>query len=261
MRALLCQRGETARARNCRKTSLSYRPCRRLGHGRPKYYAPSRLAMDACSTLCGQPVGQSRAPDICKEARQACKGSEVREGPIHEKAPPVARPASLGGKARRLCMRGGSRIRRRGRHGTCGPRHAGGTCPLGRGCRRGLSRGAETALNDYYSPVCVRPVQARLDACPHPAGACIVLPRAAPRSAAARTPRTGYCGRRRRSDRPFRTGFIRWLVEGRVLSQAPVFHEFLESIFSTLKSFFGRRVRSWLRTNAGGAPNTCKSRG
>ena len=31
--------------------------------------------------------------------------------------------------------------------------------------------------------------------------------------------------------------------------------------FSTLKSLFGRRVRSWLRTNAGGAPNTCKSRG
>ena len=87
--------------------------------------------------------------------------------------------------------------------------------------------------------------------------------RRTPVSAAARTPRTGYCGRRRRSDRPFRTGFIRWLVEGRVLSQAPVFHEFLESIyfFQLLKSLFGRRVRSWLRTNAGGAPNTCKSRG
>ena len=28
-----------------------------------------------------------------------------------------------------------------------------------------------------------------------------------------------------------------------------------------LKSFSGRRVRSWLRMNAGGAPNTCKSRG
>ena len=24
---------------------------------------------------------------------------------------------------------------------------------------------------------------------------------------------------------------------------------------------FGRRVRSWLRMNAGGAPNTCKSNG
>ena len=97
---------------------------------------------------------------------------------------------------------------------------------------------------------------------PPPAGACIVLPRAAPRNAAARTPRTGYCGRRRRSDRPFRTGFMRWLENGETLSQAPVFHEFLESIyFQTYKVLFGRRVRSWLRTNAGGAPNTCKSRG
>ena len=60
--------------------------------------------------------------------------------------------------------------------------------------------------------------------------------RRTPADAAARTPRTGYCGRRRRSDRPFRTGFIRWLVEGHVLSQAPVFHEFLESIyFQTFK--------------------------
>ena len=84
-------------------------------------------------------------------------------------------------------------------------------------------------------PICVHPVQAPIHACPHPARACIVLPRAAPRSAAARTPRTGYCGRRRRSDRPFRTGFIRWLVEGHVLSQAPVFHEFLESIFFNFK--------------------------
>ena len=55
--------------------------------------------------------------------------------------------------------------------------------------------------------------------------------RRTPVDAAARTPRTGYCGRRRRSDRPFRTGFIRWLEEGETLSQAPVFHEFLESIY------------------------------
>ena len=77
--------------------------------------------------------------------------------------------------------------------------------------------------------------------CPSCAGAAQRLPsacacvysspsRRTPVSAAARTPRTGYCGRRRRSDRPFRTGFIRWLVEGHVLSQAPVFHEVLESI-------------------------------
>ena len=101
-------------------------------------------------------------------------------------------------------------------------------------CRCGSGAGVlgkPHKLNNYSSQVCVHPVQARLNACPQPARACIVLPRAAPRSAAARTPRTGYCGRRRRSDRPFRTGFIRWLVEGRVLSQAPVFHEFLESIY------------------------------
>ena len=88
----------------------------------------------------------------------------------------------------------------------------------------------ETRLNFYYPPTCVRLVDSPSYACPHPAGACIVLPRAAPRSAAARTPRTGYCGRRRRSDRPFRTGLQRWLEEEEILPQAPVFHEFLESI-------------------------------
>ena len=59
--------------------------------------------------------------------------------------------------------------------------------------------------------------------------------RRTPVDAAARTPRTGYCGRRRRSDRPFRTGLQRWLVEGHVLPQAPVFHEFLESIYLNFK--------------------------
>ena len=101
---------------------------------------------------------------------------------------------------------------------------------------RPASQARETRLNYYSSPICVRLVYSPSNACPHPAGACIVLPRAAPRSAAARTPRTGYCGRRRRSDRPFRTGFIRWLEEEEILSQAPVFHEFLESIcFQTYK--------------------------
>ena len=119
----------------------------------------------------------------------------------------------------------------------------------------------KTRLKVSYSPTCVRPVHPASRPCPQPAPACIVLPRAAPRCAGARTPRTGYCGRRRRSDRPFRTGLQRWLEKEEIPSQAPVFHEFLESIFSTLKSLFGRRVRSWLRTNAGGAPNTCKSRG
>ena len=87
--------------------------------------------------------------------------------------------------------------------------------------------------------------------------------RRTPVDAAARTPRTGYCGRRRRSDRPFRTGFIRWLEEGcEVFHKPPSFMNSLNPfIFKLTKSFFGRRVRSWLRTNAGGAPNTCKSRG
>ena len=55
------------------------------------------------------------------------------------------------------------------------------------------------------------------DLCPSCAGATQRLPsacacvysspsRRTPVDAAARTPRTGYCGRRRRSDRPFRTG-------------------------------------------------------
>ena len=124
-------------------------------------------------------------------------------------------------------------------------------------------RGRERRLIIYHSPTCVHPVHAPIRPCPAPAPACIVLHRAAPRCAAARTPRTGYCGRRRRSDRPFRTGLQRWLGRKRRLSPKPP--SFMSSlnpfIFSTLKSFFGRRVRSWLRTNAGGAPNTCKSRG
>ena len=115
------------------------------------------------------------------------------------------------------------------------------------------------SLSPSLCPSC-----ARADTPLPPPCACVYSSpsRRTPVDAAARTPRTGYCGRRRRSDRPFRTGLQRWLGEELVLPQAPVFHEFLESIiFSTLKSLFGRRVRSWLRTNAGGAPNTCKSRG
>ena len=93
------------------------------------------------------------------------------------------------------------------------------------------------------------------DLCPSCAGAARRLPpacrrvysspsRRTPVDAAARTPRTGYCGRRRRSDRPFRTGFIRWLVEGQVPSQAPVFHEFLESII-----FFNFKVLFWTESS------------
>ena len=52
-----------------------------------------------------------------------------------------------------------------------------------------LSVAGKAALNDYHSPVCVHPVQARLNACPLPARACIVLPRAAPQSMRPREPR------------------------------------------------------------------------
>ena len=52
------------------------------------------------------------------------------------------------------------------------------------------------------------------------------------------------------------------LRRGRPFHKPPSFMNSLNPLFfSTLKSLFGRRVRSWLRTNAGGAPNTCKSRG
>ena len=158
---------------------------------------------------------------------------------------------------------GGSRIRRRGRHETCGSWHAGRTCPLGRGYRRGLSRSAETSLNNYSSPVCVHPVQARLNACPPSAPACIVLPRAAPQPMRPREPREPDTaedagGQTDHSGQAYKDGLRR----GRPFHKPPSFMNSLNpSFFSTLKSFFGRRVRSWLRTNAGGAPNTCKSRG
>ena len=122
--------------------------------------------------------------------------------------------------------------------------------------------GQESGLKQIVFPsLC--PSCARADTpLPSPCACVYSSPsRRIPVDAAARTPRTGYCGRRRRSDRPFRTGLQRWLEEEYVLSQAPVFHEFLESIYLNFKVLFGRRVRSWLRTNAGGAPNTCKSRG
>ena len=95
----------------------------------------------------------------------------------------------------------------------------------------------ENRLNSHYPPnLC--PSCARADTPLPCACACVYSSpsRRTPADAAARTPRTGYCGRRRRSDRPFRTGLQRWLEEGHVLSQAPVFHEFLESIFSNLRS-------------------------
>ena len=80
---------------------------------------------------------------------------------------------------------------------------------------------------------------------PPPCGRVYSSPsRRTPVDAAARTPRTGYCGRRRRSDRPFRTGLQRWLEKGETLSKAPVFHEFLESII-----FFNFKVLLWTESS------------
>ena len=132
------------------------------------------------------------------------------------------------------------------------------------GCRCPGLPGRETRLNYYSSPTCVRLVYSLSNACPPACRRVYSSPsRRTPVDAAARTPRTGYCGRRRRSDRPFRTGLQRWLEIGReAFRKPPSFMNSLNPfIFKLTKSFFGRRVRSWLRTNAGGAPNTCKSRG
>ena len=48
---------------------------------------------------------------------------------------------------------------------------------------------SENCLDYYSSPVCVHPVHAPIHACPRPAPACIVLPRAAPQSERPREPR------------------------------------------------------------------------
>ena len=129
------------------------------------------------------------------------------------------------------------------------------------GCQCPL--GPETRLNSYYPPTCAHPMERLSHACPHPARACIVLPRAAPQSERPREPRepdtaedaggqTDHLGQ----------AYKRWLEKGRPFHKPPSFMNSLNPLFfSNFKVLFGRRVRSWLRTNAGGAPNTCKSRG
>ena len=98
---------------------------------------------------------------------------------------------------------------------------------------------------------------------PPPARACIVLHRAAPQPMRPREPREPDTaedagGQTDHSGQAYRGG----LGKDTSFHKPPSFKSSLNPfIFSTLKSFFGRRVRSWLRTNAGGAPNTCKSRG
>ena len=79
---------------------------------------------------------------------------------------------------------------------------------------------------------------ARADTPLPPACACVYSSpsRRTPADAAARTPRTGYCGRRRRSDRPFRTGFSRWLEEGcEVFHKPPSFKNSLNPFISTYR--------------------------
>ena len=79
-------------------------------------------------------------------------------------------------------------VRRGGGNGFARPAgQPGCRCP---GLRTALASQAGKARPNYYSsPVCVHPVQARLNACPRPAGACIIFPRAAPQSMRPREPR------------------------------------------------------------------------
>ena len=135
--------------------------------------------------------------------------------------------------------------------------------PVGPRLSAGALRQGGNAPKYLLSPVCVHPVQAPIRPCPPPAPACIVLPRAAPQSMRPREPRepdtaedaggqTDHLGQ----------AYKRWLEKGRPFHKPPSFMNSLNPLFfSNFKVLFGRRVRSWLRTNAGGAPNTCKSRG
>ena len=159
----------------------------------------------------------------------------LRGSPVHEKAPPAVRPASLGSKARRPCMRGGEPNPATWAAWDARALACGGNLPVGPRLSAGALPQCGNELKQLLFP----------SLCPSCAGAAQRLPpacrrvysspsRRTPVDAAARTPRTGYCGRRRRSDRPFRTGFIRWLEEEEIPPQAPVFHEFLESILFQL---------------------------
>ena len=136
------------------------------------------------------------------------------------------------------------------RNAACRGRPFRGRRPLGlrasarpRAPKPGLPRPGKRPKQLLFPDLC--PSCARADTpLPPPARARIVLPRAAPRCADARTPRTGYCGRRRRSDRPFRTGFSRWLGRKRRLSPKP------PSFKSSLNPFhFNFEVLIWTESS------------
>ena len=139
-------------------------------------------------------------------------------------------------------------------------------CPAGGG-RPGAPAsppwGRESGLNQPLSPSLCASRVLPLPRLPLPAGACIVPPRAAPQSMRPREPREPDTaedagGQTDHSGQAFQGG----LLKDTSFHKPPSFMNSLNPfIFKLLKSFFGRRVRSWLRTNAGGAPNTCKSRG
>ena len=120
-------------------------------------------------------------------------------------------------------------------HGSRGPGAAGGPQ---------APRPEKPPKQSLFPGLC--PSCARADPRLPPPRACVYSSpsRRTPADAAARTPRTGYCGRRRRSDRPFRTGFSRWLGRKRRLSPKP------PSFKSSLNPFyFNFKVLIWTESS------------
>ena len=162
--------------------------------------------------------------------------------------PIVRRAAAYPGRRSLVCWRGLARPRRPARS----PR-----VPASPPC------GRERCLNFHYPPTCVHPVQAPIPPLP-PACACVYsspsrrTPVGRPREPREPDTAEDAGGQTDHLGQAYRGGLRRNLF----FHKPPSFMNSLNPLFfSTLKSLFGRRVRSWLRTNAGGAPNTCKSRG
>ena len=160
-----------------------------------------------------RPVGRPPGPG---------KSGRLRGGPavrtFGERGGVGKRASLMGGARRNAACRGrtlpglraskGAEARPVGAgRGACGP----GPAFLGKG-----------GLKLIVSPDLCASCASSLPRLPPPCACVYSSPsRRTPVSAAARTPRTGYCGRRRRSDRPFRTGFSRWLGRKRRLSPKP----------------------------------------